>query len=123
MTLDEFLAIADTRSRFSSYIEYETAKVYLRKSLRNFIYITSDNIHDYTFSTCIDIGNIEIPEECQHQGIFTRLIQELLTKCKGKYDYIFLENVLNFEFNRSLNSNSSWQHSPNYDFNCFFRKI
>ena len=79
-----FLKEAEGRRAYRDYLENEQIRLYLRKSRR----IIGEKVR-----FCLDIASIEIAEEYQGRGLFTKIMA--LLHEMNPYEVSYLESILN----------------------------
>lgn len=82
MKLEEFLA----GSARNAWIAEPGIKIYVRKGW----HCIADDIR-----TCLDVANVEVHEKLQRQGIFNAWLMKAEVLATGRFDYVYVENVLN----------------------------
>lgn len=82
MNLKEFIE-SDIKN---IWIEEPNIRVYVRRSLRC---LTGN-----TLEKCLDIASVEVDENKQRQGIFTKFLVEFEQSAKKLNRYVFIESIL-----------------------------
>ena len=80
MTLQEFL---DSPLR-NTWLYGDGIEIYVRKG-----------IHAAHPGASLDIANVGVQEALQRRGIFSRWLAEAETLARGRFQYVYIENVLN----------------------------
>lgn len=80
MILQEFI---DSPLR-NVWLRGDGIEIYVRKG-----------VHANYPGACLDIANVSVRDELQRQGIFSRWLAEAETLARSRFEYVYIENVMN----------------------------
>lgn len=96
-------------------------QIYMRKSWRILppLFAVEGKVD---LKRCLDLATIDISEEHRGQGYFRRISDNLLNRNLWPHEFLFVENVHDYRFQRYFVRNG-WTQTGDENLPCFFRRL